>query len=206
MPTPGQIHEGLAAIANQWSGVAVLWHVAIAGLLAAVLFDRWPTRRSFALLLALPLASVSAFAWLAHNPFNGVLFATGACALAVIGARLPPDAPRRAPAPWVMLGFAMIAFGWVYPHFLETGAWLRYLYAAPTGLVPCPTLSVVVGFALLAGGLDSRVASLTLAALGLFYGLFGVFGLGVYLDAALIVGAAALATMGFRIATTRRPA
>jgi len=199
MPTPGQIHEGLAAVASQWSSVAILWHVAIASLLAALLLERWPTRRTLALLLALPLASVCAFAWLAHNPFNGVLFAAGAVALAVIGARLPQAASRRAPAPWAMAGFALIAFGWVYPHFLEDGSWLRYLYAAPVGLVPCPTLAAVTGFALLTGGLDSRAASLTLAALGLFYGLFGVFGLGVQLDAVLIVGAAALATMALRI-------
>jgi len=206
MPTPGQIHEGLAAIANQWSGVAILWHVAIGGLLAGLLLESWPTRRNLALLLALPLASVCVFAWLVHNPFNGTLFAAGAVALAVIGAQLPRAASRRAPAPWAMAGFALIAFGWVYPHFLESGSWLRYLYAAPVGLVPCPTLAVVTGFALLAGGLDSRAASLTLATLGLFYGLFGVFGLGVHLDAVLIVGAAALATMALRITTPRSSA
>ena len=87
----------------------------------------------------------------------------------------------------------------VYPHFFGISyplPWvfgpLAYLYAAPTGLIPCPTLSLVIGFALLGGGLGSRAWSISLAAVGLFYGLFGVMRLRVYWDIPLIFGAAAL--------------
>jgi hypothetical protein len=66
------------------------------------------------------------------------------------------------------------------------------LYASPVGLVPCPTLAVAIGFALVGNGLGSRVWSLTLAALGLFYGLFGVLRLTVLLDIGLVGGALAL--------------
>jgi hypothetical protein len=51
---------------------------------------------------------------------------------------------------------------------------------------------VAIGFALLGNGLGSRVWSLTLAAVGLFYGLFGVLRLGVLLDIGLVGGALAL--------------
>ena len=94
------------------------------------------------------------------------------------------------------IGVAMIAFGWLYPHFLDGHA-IAYLYASPVGLVPCPTLAVAIGFALLGNGLGSRVWSLTLAALGLFYGLFGVLRLGVFLDIGLVGGAVALAASAF---------
>ena len=79
----------------------------------------------------------------------------------------------------------------IYPHFL-VGPAASYLYASPAGLLPCPTLAIAIGFALLGNGLGSRPWSLTLAAVGLFYGLFGVFRLGVYLDIALVGGAIAL--------------
>ena len=86
-------------------------------------------------------------------------------------------------------GMVMILFGWVYPHFLEGGAWFDYLYAAPTGLIPCPTISLTIGFALLANGFSSRAWSLTLAFLGLFYAFFGALRLGVNLDFVLLGGA-----------------
>jgi len=86
----------------------------------------------------------------------------------------------------------MAAFGLVYPHFTHTASAIGYLYAAPTGLVPCPTLSLAIGVALIADGLGSRAFALLLAAAGLFYGIFGVVRLGVTLDLGLIAGAAVL--------------
>ena len=94
-------------------------------------------------------------------------------------------------------GAAMIAFAWTYPHFLA-GSSTWYLVAAPLGLVPCPSLAAAIGFALLGGGLGSRASSLTLASLGLFYGLFGVLRLGVLLDVGLVLGAAALSFTALR--------
>jgi hypothetical protein len=68
-------------------------------------------------------------------------------------------------------------------------------YGAPTGLVPCPTLSLMIGFALIAGGLAARTWSLTLAAAGVFYGAFGAARLGVTIDLALIAGALGLVVL-----------
>ena len=56
----------------------------------------------------------------------------------------------------------------------------------------CPTLSFVIGFALLASGFSSRILSITLGAIGLFYALFGAFRLGVRIDLILLLGAASL--------------
>jgi hypothetical protein len=98
---------------------------------------------------------------------------------------------RRGP-PWAFwAGVASLSYGWLYPHFLDVDP-IAYLVAAPVGLVPCPTLAVVIGVALLGGGLGSRAWSLVLAALGLFYGLFGVFRLGVLLDLGLLLAATVL--------------
>jgi len=55
---------------------------------------------------------------------------------------------------------------------------------------------------LLAGGLGSRLWSIALAAVGLFYGFFGVIRLGVYLDIPLILGGTTLLMVAIRL---RRP-
>jgi len=83
----------------------------------------------------------------------------------------------------------MIIFGWVYPHFLEKSSLINYLYSAPTGLIPCPTLSIVIGFALLFNRFESKAWPLILSVISLFYGLFGIFRLKVMLDAGLLFGA-----------------
>ncbi len=74
-------------------------------------------------------------------------------------------------------------------HFLNTTSFLPYLYAAPVGLVPCPTLSITIGAALILGGLESRGWSLVLAGMGIFYAVFGALRLGVTIDFTLLVGA-----------------
>jgi hypothetical protein len=140
-----------------------------------------------------------------QSPFNGTLFALGAVALGTVGARLPGIPVQRASNPAALIGLATVVFGSVYPHFLEGGSAVPYRYAAPTGLVPCPTLFVAVGFALLAGGLGSRAWSLTLATVALFYGLFGTLRLGVYLGIGLVVGATTLAVAGFQARHFRQP-
>jgi hypothetical protein len=91
----------------------------------------------------------------------------------------------------------MFGFGWVYPHFLEDSTPIVYLYAAATGLIPCPTLSIVIGLTLLLGGLRSRPWCLVLTIVGLFYGTFGAGQLGVNIDWVLLFGALVTAYVAF---------
>jgi hypothetical protein len=85
-----------------------------------------------------------------------------------------------------------VAFGSGYPHFLETNHWITYGYAAPLGVLPCPTLSAVIGATLLLGALGSAAWSISLGIGGLLYGAVGVFVLGVQLDYVLMAGALVL--------------
>ena len=191
MPHATEILDGLSAIANQASGIAVAWHIVIAMALVALTAGWRPSQRTARLLIGMPLASVAGVAIVFNNPFNGLVFAASALALTAIAV----GGDRRLVtlgSPWTRgIGVTTIAFGWVYPHFLQGDA-MAYLYASPVGLVPCPTLAVAIGFALVGNGLGSRVWSLTLGALGLFYGLFGVLRLSVLLDIGLVGGALAL--------------
>jgi hypothetical protein len=88
------------------------------------------------------------------------------------------------------LGVLTIVFGWTYPHFLEGASWLRYLYAAPSGLVPCPTLAIVVGLTLVWDGLESMRWAITVGLVGVFHAVLGTVQLGVAIDLLLLIGAA----------------
>jgi hypothetical protein len=195
MPTPDQILQGLAAIANGRMILAVFWHLILAVVIIAALAGWRPIKRSGATALAVPLFSVSLLAWLYGNPFNGTVFLLFGAALAAVGMRRPASRVEPPPAWALVIGPALVIFGWAYPHFLVGGSRLRYLYEAPTGLIPCPTLSVLVGLTLLAAGFSSRTFSLCLGILGVFYGLFGAFRLGVRIDLVLLAGAIGLVAL-----------
>ena len=189
MPTSEQILSSLRDIANQWQLLAVLWHIYFAVLAVGLLVGMRPSKRLGGFLLGLPLLSVSALAWASANPFNGILCALAGIALLAIALRLPADQVHVAPGWVVSAGVLLFLFGWFYPHFLDTSSLVPYFYAAPTGLVPCPTLSIVIGLSLMVGGFDSRAWSLILGATGIFYGIFGALRLGVTMDLVLLLGA-----------------
>jgi len=198
MPSPAEILKTLASISRDMTGLAVAWHALLAFVLIRALSGWRPAKKFGACLAALPLVSVSALAWRYGNPFNGAVFSAFAVALLWIGLRRP-DGPVERPPLWAAAaGALLVAFGWAYPHFLD-GPWFRYLYAAPAGLIPCPTLSVVIGLTLLARGFSSRAYALVLGVQGLFYGLFGAFRLGVKIDVVLAAGAAALLGLAFTL-------
>jgi hypothetical protein len=190
MPVPSEILEKLAAIANDCTPAAIGWHVSVALVLLAFVLGWSPSQRTMTFFVASLLASVAVAAAVYGNPFNTIMFAGLTVAILVLGWR---DARLCTPtATWERwAGLAMVTFAWVYPHFLE-GNPARYLYEAPLGLVPCPTLAMAIGLALLFD-LGRRAQRLTLAGAGIAYGLYGAFGLGVVLDVALFAGATALA-------------
>ena len=104
-------------------------------------------------------------------------------------------AVRLASRVWVAQGVALVIFGWTYPHFIRTDSLTPYLYASPFGLLPCPTLSVVIGTTLLVQNLRSRLWNMALLAASLLYGAVGTFQLGVVLDWALLFASATLAAL-----------
>lgn len=192
MPKTEEIINGLQTIVNSYSTFAIIWHVLFYILLAA-LITRWqPANRLFGLLICLPLLTVAIFAWLTGNPFNGILFSILAVVVIVFGLKASNQPVQTSHLIYVVIGILMIVFGLVYPHFLNTGSVFKYLYASPVGLIPCPTLSVIIGLLLLYNGFGSNSITLTFIVFGLFYGIFGVLKLGVSLDIFLILGSLSL--------------
>ncbi len=204
MPSAAEILAGMQLIANQWLVAAVVWHVVIAIALGALAAEAWrPSARAFALCAALPLASVAVFAALAANPFNSTVLGLGTVAMVGIASRIETTQLAVGPRWAFVLGLLMIAFGWFYPHFLVSRPAWYYTFASPLGLVPCPTLSFVIGIGLCAGGFRSRAWALVAGSLGLFYGVFGVLRLGVWLDLPLIAGAVAMLVLAARVRAPR---
>jgi hypothetical protein len=194
LPTAA-ILDSLATIANAWRGLAVGAHAALA---LMVITRRPRSRRAVVLCLTVPLASVSLLAWWSGHPFNGVVFLL----LALIAAKVATTVGTSATVLDRSLvnrsiGAALVIFGLVYPHFVVAEPWITYLYASPFALIPCPTLSVIVGFSLLMA-LESRAWSRLMAAAGLTYGVIGVTALGVGIDGVLIAGAATLLVKSVR--------
>lgn len=197
MPTNEQILAGLKVIANTWWLLAVFWHIYFAVIVIALIFGVRPSKRISGILLVLPLLSVSIVAWISLNPFNGIIYAVIGILMIYFSVKLPREKVQIAPL-WVMVpGVIMFIFGWVYPHFLDASSSFVYLYAAPTGLIPCPTLSIVIGLTLILNRLDSRALSLILGIVGLYYGLTGVLQLGVSIDLVLLLGAIFIVVLSF---------
>ncbi len=197
MPTTPEILAGLTEIAHRALPLAIAWH---ALLVAVALVRAWgwtPSPRQVGLLLAALPASAAVVAALFGNPFNAAVLGLGVAALLVLAAIGRGHA--QAPPAWAhMLGAVLIAFGWVYPHFLDDRSPMIYLVAAPVGLVPCPTLAVAIGLTMMDGARPGRAWALVLAGLGGFYALFGMLRLGVWLDTPLLIGAAGLAVLALR--------
>jgi len=158
-------------------------------LLLGFIIAGWhPSNKVLILLLSLPILSVAVFAWISGNPFNGTLYVILTILVLIFGLRASPDLISYSNLPFLIAGIIMMVFGLVYPHFVNADSSLRYLYASPVGLIPCPTLSLIIGLALIFNGFNSQSVTISLIAFGLFYGVFGVLKLAVHLDLFLLFG------------------
>ncbi len=198
MPTTEQILNSLIEIANTWRALAAFWHAYFAAVAVVLIFGVRFSKHLAGILLLLPLISVSVIAWLYMNPFNGLIFALISSLVLYFSLRMPREKIQIAPLWKVIPGIFLFLFGWIYPHFISnTSSFLFYVWSTPIGLIPCPTLSVVIGLALILNGLNSRALLLTLGIPGLFYGITGVFQLGVTIDWILLFGALMIVILAF---------
>jgi len=194
MPEAKEILSGLNSIANDYSLFAIIWHAALYILIIALISKWHPSNRLLATLMCIPLFSVAVFAGLTGNPFNAIIFSLTAILILIFGINVSSEPVKTSKLPFLVMGIVMIVFGLVYPHFIEADSLLKYLYASPVGLIPCPTLSILIGTALIFNGFDSRPIAVIFIIMGLFYGLFGVLKLAVHLDIFLLFGTLTLLT------------
>lgn len=190
MPSASEILKALALLANKYIIAAIAWHAVLLLFLLLLLFAKQKPSTHFAgYFLSLPLFSVSIFAWQIGNLFNGILFLIAGAVLLFLTAKNKADKVVINPNIWFRtVGSIIFLSGFFYPHFLEQGLW-NYLYAAPVGLVPCPTLLTITGLVLVFDTRQLKSWFVVLTLLDVFYGVFGVAKLKVNLDIILIAGA-----------------
>lgn len=185
------ILDAASLIANEWQGVAAAWHVIYVAIVVLILY-RAISRAAVAACLAVSALSVAVLAWWSGNPFNTSVFAVAGIVMLRFAAKMR-STPILPGSRWqVVAGLLLVAFGAVYPHFLAATTWTAYLYQAPLGLIPCPTIAAMAGVTLMTDGFQSKAWSGGIALLAIFYGLIGVLVLGVLIDVALIVAAVTL--------------
>ena len=188
MPKTLDILNTLWSIVTNYSAFASMGHAAIYLLLAFVITVWHPSNKILILLLNLPILSVAIFAWLSGNPFNGTFFSILTILAFIFGLRASANPISFSNLPFLIAGIIMVVFGLVYPHFINADSFIKYLYASPVGLIPCPTLSLIIRFALIFNGFGSQSITISLTAFGLFYGIFGVLKLAVHIDLFLLFG------------------
>ena len=84
-------------------------------------------------------------------------------------------------------GIAGMIFGFWYLHWVETPIWLNALFYSPLGSINCPTLLTICAFLCLAVKPGSVMLEFATALITLYFGFFGVFRLGAYVDIVLII-------------------
>lgn len=190
MPSASEILKALALLANKYMIAAIVWHAVLLLFLLLLFFAKQKPSSHFAgYFLTLPLFSVSIFAWQGGNLFNGILFLIAGAVLLFLTAKNKADKVAISSNIWFRtVGAIIFLSGFFYPHFLEQGLW-NYLYAAPVGLVPCPTLLTITGLVLVFDTRQLKSWFVVLTLLDVFYGVFGVAKLKVNLDIILIAGA-----------------
>lgn len=192
MPSSEEILSGLFEIVSKYHMYALFWHI-LFYLLIIILFSGWkPTNKILSVILSFPLFSVSIFAWISGNPFNGFMFAFFGLVLLISGLRNTNQKVTVENSFYKYFGILTIIYGLAYPHFIPDASTLTYFYSSPIGLVPCPTLSTIIGFAIFYNGFNSKKWSISLCILGLIYGFVGVFRLNVLLDIGLLLAAVIL--------------
>ena len=189
MPTKQEILAGLTWLANEYAAIAIIWHILLF-LLIVMLFAGWKPRNNLMILILTSLLmSASLFASLQGNFFTAVVFAL-LVITSIYGTLRSANEMIKGNRSWPdIVGLMLILYGLSYPEFLKANSVLEYGYAAPTGLIPCPTLAVLTGFTLLYRGFGSIIWTLMIVISGMFYGLFGALYLNVYLDWMLVAGA-----------------
>ncbi|HVP21622.1 MAG TPA: hypothetical protein VMS73_07140 [Anaerolineaceae bacterium] len=87
----------------------------------------------------------------------------------------------------LFFGFLGLVFGFWYLHWVESPLWLNAFLLSPLGTANCPTLLTICGFLCLSN--EPRLALLEVAVglMTLFFGFFGIFRLGAYVDIVLII-------------------
>jgi hypothetical protein len=87
----------------------------------------------------------------------------------------------------LLFGILGLVFGFWYLHWVESPIWLNAFLYSPLGAVNCPTTVTICGFLCLSQKPRSVLLETAVAVTTLYFGFFGIFRLGAYVDVVLII-------------------
>jgi hypothetical protein len=85
------------------------------------------------------------------------------------------------------LNFELLIFGFWYLHWVEDPIWINALFYSPIGGVNCPTMLTILAFLCFTIEPRSNILEVAVGVITLYFGFFGIFLLGAYIDIILIV-------------------
>ncbi|MEJ2105911.1 MAG: hypothetical protein P8X48_01105 [Acidiferrobacteraceae bacterium] len=87
----------------------------------------------------------------------------------------------------LFFGVLGLVFGFWYLHWVQSPVWLNALIYSPLGAVNCPTMVTICGFLCMSQRPRSVLLEAPVALITLYFGFFGIFRLGAYVDVVLII-------------------
>ena len=181
-----QILAGLQITVDTYSGLRVVHHLFLIVVFIFFIFFKEKVSRlvSLYILLAFLTIFLTSLAPI-RNIFYLIVFGF-LTILAILEFLNPKNDYSMKGAPTINIIIALVAgfLGFWYPHFVE--GYFKALYASPYGVIPCPTLLVILSFFLVFYPYTNRFFHWVLAIVGLFFGFFGLFVLKVRIDLALL--------------------
>ncbi len=87
----------------------------------------------------------------------------------------------------LFFGVLGLVFGFWYLHWVDSPVWLHALFSSPLGVVNCPTMVTVCGFLCLSQKPRSAPLEAAVGLITLYFGFFGIFRLGAYVDVVLVL-------------------
>jgi hypothetical protein len=188
MKTPEAITSMLKSISKEVKGYSVFVHILFLVVMGLGLLVKKIRNSLFSLFIAFLSLSATIISVKYVIAPNIIIFAMFFLLIihAYLTKNLNFDFKNIAPAN-LFFGILGLVFGFWYLHWVESPVWLNAFLYSPLGAVNCPTMVTVCGFLCLSQKPRSPILEVAVALITLYFGFFGIFRLGAYVDVALIL-------------------
>lgn len=177
----------IGAVAGKYIWLNVTLHIVCYAAVALLFVPGFRYKKAvWNSLVTVLFSSVAAIALLNGNPFNFGIFAIAAAfaVFEIVKRRGAADLSFTSDTAHnirTAIFLVVALFGLIYPHFVDAHPALMP-FVSPLGIIPCPTLTFVLGIANILYPRVNRALYTVLALLGVFYGITGLLLVNVYFD------------------------
>ena len=186
--TPQQITEMLVEVTSNLQTYFMVNHIImILSIILGILFSKFRNQIFFSFILYLSLSATVISAIFVIIP-NIIIFGLISCLLILAYRQKKLHFTfKNLKILDIIFGLIGIFFGFWYLHWVEDPVWLNAILYSPLGGVNCPTLVAISGFICFTKKPRFNILEITLGALTLYFGIFGIFRLQAYIDIVLVL-------------------